>query len=133
MHTSLPQKRTDKIRPALRSVLTYLGYYFLGIVSCVVFTPVDAVLAGTVIWPYFPLFAPFGFVAFYSSLPSQYVFGATVIYWVICIAGPLFILLGLAATLRPLRQLKSWRPFLIGFPLGFVGTLGCFYAIAASI
>ena len=31
------------------------------------------------------------------------------------------------------RRLRAWRPLWIGFPIGFVGTLGVYYTAAASI
>lgn len=31
------------------------------------------------------------------------------------------------------RRLRAWRSLWIGFPLGFVGTLGVYYTAAASI
>lgn len=111
----------------------YLGYYLLGIVACVLFTPADLVLVGTHLWPFYPFFSVIGFVLFYLYLPPNYVFGPTFGYWLVYSLGIVLVLLGVAVHFRPLRRLHSLRHMLIGFPVGFVGTLGVFYTAGASI
>mgnify|MGYP001045993833 CR=1 FL=1 len=118
---------------ALQLLLKYLGAYLLGIAVCVLLTPADLVLAGRALWPYYPAFAVFGFFLFYSTLPPQYVFGPDLGYWLVYSIGLIAVVIGLTLPLGPLRRLRPLRPLLIGFPIGFIGTLGVFYTAAASI
>ena len=74
-----------------------------------------------------------GYVLFYLDLTPQYVFGSTPFYWGVYALGIAPVLLGLASFFVGKTRLAPWRPLLIGLPLGFVGTLGVYYTIAASI
>ena len=113
-------------------ILQYLGSYLLGILSCVLFTPADLVLAGKELWPFYP-FAVIGFLIYYFYLEPQYVFGHAITYWLVASIGLVTLVFEPAVYFRRSLRLRAWRPLWIGFPLGFVGTLGVFYTAAASI
>jgi NhaP-type Na+/H+ or K+/H+ antiporter len=113
-------------------ILQYLGSYLLGILTCVLFTPVDLVLAGKALWPFYP-FAVIGFFLYYFYLDPQYVFGPATTYWLVGSIGLAPLVFEVAAYFRRSPRLRAWRPLWIGFPLGFIGTLGVFYTAAASI
>ena len=119
-------------RRVLLSILQYLGAYLLGILSCVLFTPVDLVLAGKALWPFYP-FAVIGFFLYYFYLAPQYVFGPAITYWLVGSIGLVPFVLQLALYFSRISRLRAWRPLWIGFPIGFVGTLGVFYTVVASI
>jgi hypothetical protein len=113
--------------------MEYLGAYLAGVLACVLVTPVEPVLVGFPLWPYYPLLAIIGFFLFYLHLPPQYVFGSGIAYTLVYSIGLLSVVLGLAVHFGPLRRIRVLSPFLIGFPIGFVGTMGVFYTAAASI
>jgi hypothetical protein len=113
--------------------MKYLGSYLAGVLACVLVTPVETVLVGKTLWPYYPLLAVIGFFLFYIYLPPQYVFGSGVVYGLVYSIGLLSVVLGLATHFEPLRRLRFLSPLLIAFPIGFVGTMGVYYTAAASI
>ena len=117
----------------LVAAMKYLGFYFLGIAACILFTPVELVLAGKPLWPLYPVLSAIFFILFYLDSPPPYVFGRTFVYWLISSLGVILVLLGAGSYLNVLRRLRAFRPFLIGFPVGFVGTLSVYYHAAASI
>lgn len=113
------------------------GQYFLcylaGIVACIIFTPVELVLLDAPIWLFFVPFAPVGYCFFYFDLPPQYVFGSNIYYWSVYVFGIAFVSIGFVSRILTKGRLRPWQPFMIGFPIGFVGTLGLYYAAASSI
>jgi hypothetical protein len=121
----------DKPR-ALLVILKHLGCYLLGILACVLLTPVDFVLAGKALWPLYPLLAVLGFFVYFTMSPT-YTFGSSVAHWLVAWLGLTAVVLGFATYFGPLRRLRFLRPVLISFLIGFVGTLGVYYAAAQSI
>ena len=109
----------------------FLGCYLLGILCCVAFTSVDMNLAGVPLWVAYPFFAPLGFVAFIFMLTPGYTFGGQG-HWLMCAFGASPILCEIAAWLWS-PKLGAWRPLWIGFPIGFVGAAGVYFAAAQSI
>jgi hypothetical protein len=101
-------------------------------VTCVLVTPADLVLAGGPVWPFYPL-AFLGFIAYYLHLLPQYVFGPASTYWLVGSLGLIPVLFEVTAWLSHNRDLRPWRPLWLGFPIGFLGTLGVYYTFAASI
>jgi hypothetical protein len=96
-------------------ILQYLGSYLLGIVTCVLFTPVDLVLAGKALWPFYP-FAVIGFFLYYFYLDPQYVFGPATTYWLVGSIGLVPLVFEVAAYFRRSPRLRAWRPLWIGLP-----------------
>ena len=125
---------------ALRSVLLWglkcLVSYFAGVVVCVVATPVDVNLGGGILlWFLCSGFAWIGYPLFYLYLEGAYLphGGQGVAYWSYATVGAVPFLLELLVHLFRKPRWFVWRPLWIGFPIGFVGTLGIYYTAAASI
>jgi hypothetical protein len=132
--TSEPTSPDAKNRTRLLIiVMKYLGAYLFGVLASVLFTPVEPVLVGKPLWPYYPLLAIIGFFLFYLYLPPQYVFGSGLAYVLLYSINLLSVVLGLAVHFGPLRRIRVLSPLLLGFPIGFVGTMGVYYTAAASI
>jgi hypothetical protein len=119
----------------LREMLKYLGAYLLGIVSSIAITPAEVDLGGAPLWLLYPILAPIGFFLFYVYLEGAYLpFGGKGLnYWLYCAVGLVPFVKELLAYFLGSRSLLAWRPLWIGFPMGFVGTLGVYYTAAASI
>ena len=119
----------------LLAILKYVGAYLLGIVTCVLFTPVELELAGVVLWPFYGVFSVIGFFLFYLYLSKAYLpFGGSgFAYCLLFSIGFIPVVFEVVAYFARMRHLRGWRPLWIGFPIGFVGTLGVFYTAAASI
>ena len=111
----------------------YLGVYLLGIVTCLALTPASMELAGAQLWPWYPVFAPIAFFLFYFYLADPYLpSGAQgLAYWTWFTIGIVPLCGETAVRLQP--ALRRWRPLWLGFPFGFVGTLGVYYTAASSI
>ncbi|WP_299755149.1 hypothetical protein [uncultured Boseongicola sp.] len=133
MTTSLPIERRSKAKGILFSVGRYFGWYLIGIFACITFTPVEMVLIDAPMWLFFVPFAPIGYFFFYFDLPPQYVFGSNISYWTVYVIGIVLVLLGFASHFLAEGRFRAWSPLMVGFPLGFVGTLGVYYTVAASI
>ena len=116
----------------LRIALSYAISYLLGIVTCVLFTPVNMTLAGFHLWPLYPFIAVIGYFLFYLLEP-QYVFGATFGYWAVFSLGLLFPAVGIAVHFIPRKRFLWWGPTLVLFAFGFIGTMGVFYTAAQTI
>ena len=116
-----------------RAVSRYIIWYLAGILAAIALTPVSFVLVGVHLWPYYIALPGISFVLFYAGLTPEYVMGATMIYWVIYVGGLAAFFLGLATALPPIRHLRPLRPPMIGLSLGFIGAMGIFYTVAASI
>lgn len=117
----------------LPAILRFLGFYFLGIVVSVLLTPVELTLIGRPLWLFFAPFAAIGYVVFYFNLPPEYVFGSGSLYWTVYVLGLAGVLGGAAAAIFGQGRVRRWATPLIGLSLGFVGTLGVYYTIAAGI
>ncbi len=131
----LPNSRSTYAAKVVMSILKHLGSYVLGIMACVLFTPAELELAGVVLWPYYLVFAAIGFFLFYLYLSSAYLpFGGSgASYWLLFLIGFVPIVFEAAAHFVRMPSFRAYRPLWIGFPIGFVGTLGVYYTAAASI
>lgn len=133
----MKSKTLDLPKPTKRGVflaiLKYLACYLLGILTCIMLTPVDLILAGKAMWQLYPIFAPIGLFLYYLYLTPQYVFGSVTSYWLAGSIGLIPVLFEAAAIFWKAPRLQSWRPLWIGFTIGFLGTLGVYYTAAASI
>ena len=117
------------LAPALR----FLGFYLLGIVACILLTPVEIDPIGRPDWLVFVPFAVFGYALFYTSLTPEYVFGAGPAYWTVYVLGLAGVLGGAMAIFAREGRFRRWAAPLIGISLGFIGTLGVYYTILASV
>lgn len=120
----------------VREILKYIGAYLLGIVAAIALTPVELDLGGNVpLFLIYPILAPVGYFLFYLYLEGAYLpFGGKgTSFWVYVGIGLLPYVMEALAFLVRSRLLSAWRPLWIGFPIGFVGTLGVYYTAAASI
>lgn len=115
------------------TILKYVGAYVLGIVACILFTPTDMYLAGTAMWIWYLVAAPIGYLLFYLHLSPQQMFVGGPAYWIPFAIGLLPFLGEATAFFRATSGWRKWRPLWIGFPIGFVGTIGIYYGSAASI
>ena len=118
-------------------ILKYLGAYCLGMIACVAFTPVQMDIGGgnVPLWIFYPILAPIGYILFYLYLEGAYLpFGGKgSSYWFYVTIGLVPFVMEAMAYLLGTRRLSAFRPLWIGFPIGFVGTLGVYYTAAASI
>ncbi len=133
MTNILPSKGASKAKRILFSSGQYFLCYLAGIIACVIFTPVEVMLLNAPMWLFFVPFAPIGYFFFYFDLPPQYVFGSNISYWSVYVFGIVFVSIGIASGVALKGRLRPWRPVMIGFPIGFVGTLGLYYTAASSI
>ena len=117
----------------LFAALRFLGFYLLGIVASILITPVEVDLLGRPDWLIFVPAAVVGYVLFYTDLTPEYVFGSGPAYWTVYALGLAGVAAGVLAVLAAGGRFRRWAAPLIGIPLGFVGTLGIYYAILASI
>ena len=131
----VPASRGISAVKVLLEILKYVGSYALGIAACILFTPGEQELAGAVIWPYYFVFAAVGFFLFYFYLEVAYLpFGGSgTAYWILFSSGFVPLVLESVAFFTRLPHFRACRPLWIGFPMGFVGTLGVYYTAAASI
>ena len=133
MTTEPAQSSAQGLREFWVATRAYLLWYLAGIVSCVVFTPVDLTLIRFPIVVLYPPLAVVGYPLFYLYLDPQYVWGSTPEYWCVYWTGLAFGALAILAHLIRWQPLRCWRPALAGFTLGFIGTMGVYYSVAASI
>lgn len=113
----------------------YFGAYMLGIVVCVLITPAELTLAGVQIWMFYPFFALPAFFGFYIVLGTSYqpFGGVGLAFWAMYAVGFIPVILGIYAFVSKATWLTPWRPLWIGFPIGFVGTLGVYYIGASGV
>ena len=119
-----------------REILKYLGAYLLGIIASMALTPVEMDMGGHVpLWFLYPILAPIGYLLFYFYLEGAYLpFGGKGLsYWLYFTVGLVPFVMEVLAYFLGSGRLRAWRPLWIGFPIGFVGTLGVYYTAAASI
>jgi hypothetical protein len=117
----------------LRAIPRYVVSYLLGIVTCVLVTPAELNLAGVGIWPLYPIFAVVGFFLFFFYLSPPYTFAPKLGHWLVVSIGLVPVVSEAAVYWAGTPGLRAWRPLWIGFPVGFVGTLGVYFTVAASI
>ncbi|MEO1312338.1 MAG: hypothetical protein AAFV27_00495 [Pseudomonadota bacterium] len=118
--------------PWLRRVLlrstAYVGAYLAGIVACIAFTPAEVLLAGKWLIFIYPWFSVLGFFFLffgYETLAAE--------FWYVGWSGLGIVAIGVLSFFRNRPRLVALRPWLLAFPVGFVGTLGAYYTAAASI
>lgn len=131
-----PPSAKSSIAVLGRELVKFLGAYLLGIVLCVALTPVEMTLGGDApLWIAYPILAPVGYPLFYFYLDGAYLpFGGIgPSYWTYFIIGLLPIGIEGLTYLSQWRGARVWRACWLGFPMGFVGTLGVYYTAAASI
>lgn len=119
-----------------RETLKYLGAYLLGIIAAIALTPVEISLGGHVpLWFLYPILAPIGYLLFYFYLEGAYLpFGGKgPSYWSYFSVGLGPFVMEVLPRALGARRLRAWRPLWIGFPIGFLGTIGVYYTAAASI
>ncbi len=114
------------LRRLLLRFLTYVGAYLLGIVTCIAFTHVEIVLAGKSLLDVYPWFSLLGFALFFFSRD-------TADLWHVGLTGLGIMTLGIATFFLKWPRLLALRPWLLAFPVGFVGATGAYYIIAGSI
>ena len=117
----------------MQAAVRYVLWFLAGILAAILLTPVSFILAGVHLWPYYVALPGISFVLFYATLAPEYVLGPTPVYWLIYIGGLLAFVMGLATLFPAARGLRKLRPPLIGLSLGFIGAMGVFYSVAASI
>lgn len=83
----------------------------------------------------YPFLAPIGCLLFYFYLEGAYLpFGGKgPSYWFYFTVGFYPFAMELVACFLGSRRWWAWRPLWIGFPIGFVGTLGVYDTAAASV
>ena len=130
----------EKARPAkglrpwvvVKEILKYFGTYVCGILLCIVLTDAEVELAGkNLVLIYLILSIPgvaLWIIAAVQALPSP----PFEMWWFLTMI--LLPCLGEVVVRFPGRKrLRNWRPFWIGTPVGFVGTLGIYWAGSLSI
>jgi hypothetical protein len=84
-------------------------------------------------WPWYPVFAVVGFFLFFFYLSPPYTFSSDLGHWLIFSIGLIPVVSEAAVYFVGTPRVRAWRPLWIGFPIGFVGTLGVYFTAAASI
>ena len=135
VHTPPQVSAGISAKSIFRAVLSYCAAYLLGIISSIALTPVEMDLGGAPLWLLYPILAPIGFLLFYVYLEGAYLpFGGKgPSYWLYFAVGLFPFVMEAAAYFLGTRRWHAWRPLWIGFPIGFVGTLGVYYSAASSI
>ena len=130
-----PSSPTSRLRAATNvalAILKFGGSYLLGIFICVSFTEAEFRLAGVNLLPSYVFLSVIGvglwFIAAFQELPSP----PFAMLWVVLVllipcAGEALVYFAR----RP--RFRFWRPLWFGFPIGFVGTLGIYWAGSSSI
>ena len=113
-------------------MIEYILAYLVGIVCAIVFTPAEFSLAGVQLWFLYPIFAIPAFLLFFTQLPSD-IFGPDFIIICIYSISVLCLLFGIATHFASLRHYRHLSPKLIGFTIGFMGTLAVYLISMSSI
>lgn len=114
--------------------LKFFAAYSLGIISCMVLTPVEAELAGIWLWSAY-LLAPVGLLLSAVLLwqENDLSFGKSVLSVALWVMAFTPCVLECVCFLWHQSRLGRWRPLWVGFPIGFIGTLGMFFSAQLSI
>ena len=113
-------------------ILEYIFAYLVGIVCAIVLTPAELSLAGVQLWLLYPIFAIPAFFLFFTQLPTN-IFGPDFIIVCIYSVSVLCFLFGIAVHFASLRRYRYLSPKLIGFTIGFMGTLAVYLISMSSI
>ena len=114
--------------------LKFFAAYFLGIIFCLVLTPAEAGLAGVWLWPAY-LMAPVGVLLSAVLLwqGNDLSFGndiLSLVLWFMLLSPCILECIHFVWHESPSGR---WRWLWVGFPIGFIGTLGIFFAAQLSI
>ena len=115
-----------------RLIIEYILAYLVGILCAILFTPAEIMLAGVHLWFLYPFFAIPVFFLFFTQLPAA-IFGPDFIIVCIYSVSLLCFLFGIATHFASLRQYRHLSPKLIGFNIGFMGTLAVYLVSMSSI
>ncbi len=123
----MPPKKLWLLRLLLRFA-TYVGAYLTGIVTFIVLTPAELILASRWLVDVYPWFSLIGFFFFYSGYD-----GLAESFWFIGWTALGVMAFGFSSFFGNRSRFVAFRPWLLAFPVGFVGALGAYYAAAGSI
>ena len=121
----------EKLQQIFKRFLEYAIPYFVGILAAIFFTPADLFLAGAPLWLVYPILSIPAFLLLWTEL-SFNTLGNTIL-GLVYLASVCGVIFGIASHFRFLRRYRHLGPKLIGFLLGFQGTLAVFIISAASI
>ncbi len=121
----------EKLKQIYQRILEYLIPYFVGIIAAIIFTPVDLSLAGVSLWFIYPILAIPAFLLLVTELTFTGIGDSIVgLIYIASVGGVVF---GIATHFGSYRRYRHLGPKLIGFLLGFMGTVGVFFISAGSI
>ena len=123
----------EKIKALYQCILRYLIPYVWGILAAIAFTPVQLSLVGVKLWYMYPVLAVPAFFLFVFELHPRSLFGFETIVLMLYFMSAISILFGIGTHFAPLRRYRDYRPALITFPVGFIGTVGVYFISMASI
>jgi hypothetical protein len=106
--------------------------FLLGCVGAVMSLPNITTLGGLPIFVAYPVLGIIGYPLYYLYLNDGYRFGGGTVEWAHYIFGMLPIL-GVMTLWKSPSKGRTLALGLIGFPVGFIGTLGLYFTAAASI
>ena len=112
--------------------------YLLGCIAAMIAWPHSIVLVSVPLFVIFPLFvvypilSPVGYLLYYLYLSDGYRFGGGPVEWAHYMFGMLPIL-GVMILWGSPSKARTLALGLIGFPVGFIGTLALYFTAAASI
>jgi uncharacterized Tic20 family protein len=132
------RKSKERMDQLLKGALKYFGAYLLGMVACVLYCtfladlPDGIGINGLVELIAATPYAVMGLYFFFATLFTEF-------FDLIRDQGGVLLLLllpfmceGIARRRRSL-SFRAWRPLWIGFPLGFLGTLGIYWMAIVSM
>ena len=112
-------------------ILEYILAYLVGIICGIVFTSAGLSPVGVQLWFLYPIFAIPAFCLFFTQLPAD-IFGPDFLIVCIYLVSVLCFLFGIASHFGSLRRYRHLSPRLIGFTVGFMGTLAvCLIAMSS--
>ena len=123
---------TEKPKKIALLILQYVLAYFLGIVVAIVFTPVEMSLVGKDLWYLYPILAIPAFILFFTQF-SIHSLGSDLIFAFVYLGSIACVLFGIASHFGSLRRFRSHGPKLIGFTIGFMGTIAVYFISSSSI
>ena len=124
--------KKEKPKAIGQVTLEYILAYLVGIVCAIVFTSAGFGLAGVQLWLLYPIFAIPAFFLFFTQLPTD-IFGPDFIIFCIYSVSVFCFLFGIATHFGSLRRYRHFSPKLIGFTVGFMGTLAVYLISMSSI
>ena len=122
----------EKLKGNTLLIFEYVLAYLLGIVVAIVFTPAEISLAGVQLWYLYPILAIPAFILFFTQFP-RHINGLDILLACIYLVSIGCVLFGIAAHFGSLRRYRHLSPRLIGFTIGFMGTLAVYLISMSSI